>query len=139
MLNGTWKMLELTSFQKAIDSLQEAVNCYQTSTVQQDIIRDAVIQRFEYTYELAWKMMKRWLEINLGSTYVDGIPRKELFRLAAEHHLIEDPLRWFAYHQARNQTSHVYDESVAKSVFDVTEDFIEDVQQFFSELEKRND
>jgi nucleotidyltransferase substrate binding protein (TIGR01987 family) len=132
-------MLELTSFQKAVDSLREAFSCYQKAAAPKEIIRDAVIQRFEYTYELAWKMMKRWLEINLGSSYVDGIPRKELFRLAAEHHLIRDPLRWFTYHQARNQTSHVYDESIAKSVFEVTEDFAEDVQQFFSELEKRND
>jgi nucleotidyltransferase substrate binding protein (TIGR01987 family) len=134
-------MLELTSFQKAIESLQEAFDCHQkgAASLHREIVRDSVIQRFEYTYELAWKMMKRWLEMNLGSSYVDGIPRKELFRLAAEHHLIEDPTRWFAYHEARNQTSHVYDESVAKSVFGVTEPFLEDVEQFLSELEKRND
>ena len=78
-----------------------------------DILRDSVIQRFEYTYEIAWKMMKRWLEANLSASEVDGIVRRELFRIAAQQQLIQDPLEWFQYHQARNMTSHIYDEATA--------------------------
>ena len=134
-------MLELSSLKKAIDSLGESLKWYHdsTSNVPSEILRDSVIQRFEYTYELCWKTMKRWLEINLGSAYIDGISRKELFRHAAEHHLIEDPLRWFTYHEARNQTSHIYDEAVAKDVFGVVGKFIEDVRYFYTEIMKRND
>lgn len=134
-------MLELTSLRKAIDSLSESQKWHHKGAgdVPADILRDSVIQRFEYTYELSWKMIKRWLEINLGSTYVDGISRKELFRYAAEHHLIKDPLKWFSYHEARNQTSHVYDEIVAEDVFGVIDDFVKDVEYLYQEIEKQND
>jgi nucleotidyltransferase substrate binding protein (TIGR01987 family) len=134
-------MLELTNLRKAIDSLGESVAWYQKSTgeVPLDILRDSVIQRFEYTYELSWKMMKRWLDINLGSTYVDGISRKELFRYAAEHHLIKDPIKWFSYHEARNETSHVYDEAVAQEVFAVVDDFVVDAEYLYKEIVKNND
>jgi nucleotidyltransferase substrate binding protein (TIGR01987 family) len=134
-------MLQLTGFRKAIDLLGESLRWCDDSQdgVPSDILRDSAIQRFEYTYELAWKMMKRWLEINLGSTYVDGISRKELFRLAVEHHLIKDSGQWFLYHGARNQTSHVYDEAVARDVFSVIGDFLRDVECFYAEIVKRND
>lgn len=134
-------MLELTAFRKAIDSLAEALDWYKNrSTVApSEILRDSVIQRFEYTYELAWKMMRRWLEANIGASYVDGISRKELFRMATEQRLIADLLKWFRYHEARNQTSHIYDESVAQDVFSVVEDFLDDVKKFLKALEERND
>ena len=134
-------MLELTSFRKAVDSLKESLDWYgdKSTIAPREILRDSVIQRFEYTYELAWKMMKRWLEINIGAGYVDGISRKELFRMAAEQRLIDDPVKWFEYHEARNQTSHIYDESIAQDVFNVVGSFADDVEKFFEALEKRND
>ena len=112
-------MLELTSLRKAVYLLKESMDWYrdESAVAPREILRDSVIQRFEYTYELAWKMMKRWLEINIGASYVDGISRKELFRMAAEQRLIDDPVKWFEYHEARNQTSHIYDESIAQDVF----------------------
>ena len=62
-------MLELTSFRKAIDSLSESLDWYnnKSTATPSEILRDSAIQRFEYTYELAWKMMKRWLEANIGA------------------------------------------------------------------------
>ncbi len=134
-------MLELTSFRKAIDSLSEALDWYnnKSTAAPSEILRDSAIQRFEYTYELAWKMMKRWLADNVGAAYVDGISRKELFRMAAEQKLIDDPLKWFKYHEARNRTSHIYNESLAQDVFDVVEDFLNDVRKLLRALEERND
>ena len=134
-------MLELTSLRKAIDSLGESLKWYDKSSgdIPADILRDSAIQRFEYTYELSWKMMKRWLEINLGGTYVDGISRKELFRYAAEHRLIKDPTEWFSFHEARNQTNHVYDETVAEDVFRVIDDFTKNAECLYQEIAKHND
>lgn len=134
-------MLELGSLKKAIDSLGYSIEWYEKGrgNVPEDILRDSVIQRFEYTYELSWKMMKRWLEKNLSSEYVDGVSRKELFRLAAEHQLIEDPLAWFKYHEARNQTSHVYNQSLAGEILNIAIDFYKSAAVFYKEIEKRND
>ena len=134
-------MLELPNLRKAIDLLSESLDWYnnKSTTAPSEILRDSAIQRFEYTYELAWKMMKRWLAANIGAAYVDGISRKELFRMAAEQQLIGNPLKWFKYHEARNRTSHIYNESLAQDVFDVVEDFLDDVKKLFKALEVRND
>ncbi len=138
--------LDLTSIKKAIDALENAVNeahnddfMDRLTPQQQEIIQAGVIQHFEFTYELCWKFMKRWLEENVGRTYVDGISRRELFRLAAEHLLVKDVEAWWEYHQARNLTSHTYDEDVADEVFQAATKFLPDAKSFLIALEERND
>ncbi len=108
-------MLNLTAFEKALVSLRESVEAYQdTSFIERltpkqfHTIRAGVIQNFEFTYELSWKFIKRWLETNLGNTEVDGVSRKRLFLLAAESLLIDDVTLWMQYHKYRNLTSHTY-------------------------------
>jgi nucleotidyltransferase substrate binding protein (TIGR01987 family) len=54
-------LLDLSSFDEALASLDRAAIRAQAAPADEDL-RDAVIQRFEYTYELAWKMLKRHLE-----------------------------------------------------------------------------
>ena len=105
----------------------------------QETIRAGVIKNFEVAYEQSWKMMKRWLEDNMGHAYTDGVPRRELFRLAAENSLITDVDHWFDYHLARNVTSHTYDEDAAQSVFEQAISFIDEANRFLRALEERND
>ena len=106
---------------------------------QKDAIRAGVIQNFEFTYELCWKFMKRWFEVNLGSSYVEGIARRQLFRLAAENKLIDDVNQWMEYHDARNETSHTYDEDTAEDVFETARQFSADAENLLKALEARND
>lgn len=138
--------LDLTSITKAIDALENAVaeahnDDFMSSLTpqQQDIIRAGVIQHFEFTYERCWKYMQRWLAENVGRTYVDGVSRRELFRLAAEHRFITDVEAWWEYHRARNLTSHIYDEDVAAEVFQAATKFLHDAQSFLTTLKERND
>jgi len=138
--------LDLSSLKKAIESLEIAVHeadnddfMDRLTPPQQDIIQAGVIQRFEFTYELCWKFMRRWLAENVGRAYVDGISRRELFRLAAEYRLITDVEAWWDYHRARNLTSHIYDEEVADEVFQAATQFLENAQLFLTALEERND
>lgn len=105
----------------------------------QEAVRAGVVQNFEMTYEQSWKMMKRWLEENVGATYVDGVTRRELFRFAAENRLITDVDRWMEYHDARNQTSHTYNEETAQRVFGEATEFVHDAEQLLKILEKHND
>jgi nucleotidyltransferase substrate binding protein (TIGR01987 family) len=125
--------LILTSFRTALDTLEKIVPLEET-----DIVRDATIQRFEYTYELAWKMIKRHLEWS-GAVEADSLPRKELFREAARVKLIEDAEVWFEYHQARNQTSHTYEEKTAREVYQVAKRFAVDARKLLLELERHHD
>ena len=104
-----------------------------------DGLISGVIQNFEVCYELAWKYIKRYLELNLGSSYVDGTSRRELFRLACESLLIDDVDKWMIYHRARNETSHTYDGVTAGEVFILSQQFIHDIKKLLQNLEARND
>ncbi len=139
-------MLELGSLEKAVASLKAGLErvhnqelMAQLDEGSQQLMRAGVIQNFEFTYELCWKFSKRWLENNLGSVYVDGVSRKELFRIAAENLLITDVKAWWAYHEARNKTSHVYDQAVAAEIFSSAEKFYADAQSLLQAIKDRND
>ena len=72
-----------------------------------DIILDLTAQRFEFTYEMAWKALKRLLDY-LG---VDAKYPRAVFREAYLLRLIEDEAIWLDMIEMRNLSSHVYDES----------------------------
>ena len=136
--------LQLDSLTKSIDALERSVKtASRLDTSDDDLwetVRAGVIQHFEVAYERCWNMMKRWLEENIGSTYVDNTTtRRELFRLAAENRLITDAQRWMDYHMARNQTSHTYNEEAAQSVFEEATEFAHDARQLLRTLEAHND
>src|SRR5256885_2525846 len=109
--------LILTAFQKALLSLENILG-----EEEDEIVRDAAIQRFEYTYELAWKMIKRHLEW-AGNGEAGTLTRRDLFREAARTGLIADADVWFEYHQARNETSHTYEETAAEEVYESAKKF----------------
>jgi nucleotidyltransferase substrate binding protein (TIGR01987 family) len=138
--------LQLEPMRKAITLLKgvlERANNTELMSSLDDITRyglkSGAIQNFEFTYELCWKFIKRWLEENLGSSYVDGVSRRELFRLAAENKLINDVDLWMDFHHARNQTSHIYDEAKAEMVFDTANRFVHDAERLLDAIEARND
>lgn len=133
------QQLILTSFEQAITSLREAVDAEmpQDSLLLITLHRDAVIQRFEYTFELAWKMMKRSIELEAGRAQVDDLfSKKDLFRRAMEAGLISDPERWFAYLRARNETSHAYDKKKAERVYGEAMRFVTDAEDLLGRLKK---
>ena len=137
--------LDLSSIKKAVVSLEKAIKVANKSiqgavdTDEEEVIRAGVIQNFEFTYGLCWKFMQRWLEINAIGQIVDRLTMKELFRMAAERQLIRNVGAWFEYHKARNKTSHIYDEAVAKDVYGAAVRFLGDAKELLKCLEERND
>ena len=79
-------------------------------------VLDAAIQRFEFTYELAWKTLRRALRERVPEDRLDGISRSELYHLGVEEGLIENASQWLAFHEGRNLTSHLYREETARTV-----------------------
>ena len=136
--------LDLSGLKKAAASLSKAINVYEESARKNmhedllDTLKAGVIQNFEFTYELSWKFMKRWIENNISATSVDGVTRRELFRLAAESKLIYDVELWMDFHGKRNISSHTYDEKNADSVFSITQDFLIEVAALLKVLEEKN-
>ena len=79
-----------------------------------DLYRDGVIQRFEFTFEQSWKVMKLYLE-NQGIVDEALAPRSTI-RIAFSHKVILDGDVWIDMMLDRNRTSHMYDEEVAKEI-----------------------
>lgn len=137
--------LELSSLRKAVDLLGSAIKVSseqakdKIGAEHENVLRAGVIQNFEFTYELCWKFMKRWLEENVSGPAVDGVTRKELFRIAAEHHLIESVELWIDYHNARNETAHTYDAKTAETVYSSAVKFVSDAKKLLATLEAKND
>lgn len=138
--------LSLTGLQKALKSFESAVNaaCSEERMAcleddQKDAIRAGVIQNFEFTYELSWKFMQRWLRDNQIKDVDLPRTRKDLFRLAAQSGLIEDPVQWFADGDARNLASHTYSDDKARIVFDKAVEFLPDAQYLLNQLAANND
>ena len=130
--------LDFSPLQKALNSLNRAIVRSQKAPDDEEL-RDAVIQRFEYTYELAWKMLKRQLEQEFPTpSDVDRLSFRDLLREGAERGMIADVEKWMDYREQRNITSHTYDEDKAKSVYESALSFYDDAKAVLDELERRN-
>lgn len=78
--------------------------------------RDGSIQRFEYTVELSWRLIRKCLLL-LGRSDVSASP-KPLLRSAFTEGWIQDLEEWLAFIEARNLTSHSYKNVIANQVFE---------------------
>ena len=97
-----------TQYNRALDRLHEVVALDET-----DIIRDSMIQRFEFTYELAWKCMFYWLR-EQGESVLEM--QRPILQAAFRCALIVDPKVWEDIKEQRDKTSHTYNEAKAISV-----------------------
>jgi len=122
------KDLDLSSFEKAIKSLRSAISKTELSELE----RDGVIQRFEYTFELAWKTIRRVL-IAMGRSDVSSSP-KPIFRDAFEEGHIEDVELWFKFLEARNLTTHIYNSVQAEKVVKVAKEFLPNVEKLLKKI-----
>jgi nucleotidyltransferase substrate binding protein (TIGR01987 family) len=99
------------NYKKALTLLVEACKEPPKSLLEQD----GIIQRFEYTFELAWKTLQ---DLFIYRGY-DGImwPRLVIEQAFADE-IIEDGTLWFAMLKSRNATTHTYDEEVVADILD---------------------
>jgi len=100
--------LSLAQFERALARLKEALD-----RPEDDVVRDAIIQRFEFTFEMAWKAMYRLLRsrgADISESAFEVIPA------AFSQGLIKDAAGWGELRRYRNLTSHTYDEKVAIAV-----------------------
>lgn len=121
--------LSIEPFEKSIISLEQALDRHRQDT-SDDLIRDACIQRFEFTYELAHKMLKRFLEATSPNPdEFDNKTFQDLIRSGSERGLLRnDWSLWKEYRRARATTSHTYDEEKARDVFAIVPDFLSEAR-----------
>jgi nucleotidyltransferase substrate binding protein (TIGR01987 family) len=122
---------KLINFNKAVLRLKEAVQELEKNKLN-DVIRDGVIQRFEFTYELAWKTSKEYLE-SIG--IVDKTSPRAVIKEAYAQKLITDEKNWLLMLSDRNMTSHVYKEEMAKDIAHrICEIYVEEFEKLLGEL-----
>ncbi len=121
--------LDLSALKKAVAALEEVLAARKVE-IGNGFILDACIQRFEFTYELCWKMLRRHLEnTEAAAESIDAMSFPELIRMGSERGLLRSGWdRWKIWREARNATSHTYDVVKAQKVAEVVPDFFEEAR-----------
>jgi len=106
-----------SSFNKALKKLSDAIGYVKNKPKEEvldEILKDGIIQRFEYTHELAWNVMKDFL-LEIGDVTLYG--SKDATREAFKTELIKSGDVWMEMIKSRNKTSHTYNEEIAQEIY----------------------
>ena len=124
--------LSTREYEKALTSLKEAFSAFmgEADESRKKLFRDATIQRFEFTVELAWKVSIKFLGRPATSP-------KPVIREMAQSGLITDIQAWFEAIEARNKTSHSYDEAVALEIIQKIATFIGKAEELLGKLKSK--
>ncbi len=130
--------INFTPLENAINRLDEIIERYNRESYD-DAIRDAMIQRFEFTYSLTLKFLTRFLKKVLPEME-NSLTFNEIIRESNRFGLLKGDLEnWTLYRNERNMTSHTYDVETAKSIVAVIFDFKEEVHFLLEQLKKKTD
>ena len=102
-------------YEKALKRLKEAFLEQPTP-----LIIDGTLQRYEFTFELAWKTMKDYLEYNGISDNIAS-PRN-IIQSAFQSRIIKNGDIWIEMMLARNELSHLYDEDKSREIYNNIKD-----------------
>lgn len=124
------KVERYNSFKKIYTRLVDLVNTDVSN--QDDIIKkgimDGVIQRFEFTFELMWKVLKEYMETAGFSDFVSG--PKGILKFAFKNGIINDEEIFSKMLEDRNRTTHMYDEKIAEEIYlNIKERYVEEIRK----------
>jgi nucleotidyltransferase substrate binding protein (TIGR01987 family) len=130
--------LDITSLGNAVGRLREGLERHKREPTDEQL-RDGLIQRFEFTYELTHKMLKRYLKETAASPdEIDRMPFADLVRSGNAQGLLRDDWpAWRRFREMRARTSHTYDAEVTSQVASAIPGFLEEAEHFYAELQRR--
>jgi nucleotidyltransferase substrate binding protein (TIGR01987 family) len=130
-------MLDLSPLQNALRQLRDGL-ALSARHPDESLMRDGVIQRFEFCYELSHKMLKRYLEQTAADPQaIDAMAFQTLIRTGSEQGLLLHGWEvWKDYRTARSITSHTYDEQKAMQVLAVVPAFLEEAEYLLVRLQQ---
>lgn len=131
------KDLNIDGLKNALTTLQESWEIYQSDLNEKmkNIVADSCIQRYEYTVETSWKIMKRYLKLEYGKSDIE-LTVNNIFRFMAGYGLIPNWESWKNYYMHRNDTSHEYNPQKARELLENIPYFIKDVKILIASLDK---
>ena len=124
--------MQLENFENATERLKAAL---EYDPLKLDIVTDAVIQRFEFTFETAWKSVK----LAAKAVGYDCKSPKGCLKLAYSMGWIKDEERWLELLEARNLTSHTYDQETAMDVYETVKENFQVFGSLLRELREEVD
>lgn len=127
--------LDFTALENSLQRLGEVVEIYKKKP-QDTIVRDSLIQRFEFTYSITLKTLRKYfIERAFIVDDVNKLSFNEMVRTAMQLNLLKSDLaKWTEFREMRNLTSHTYDENVALKVSGIVPDFYEEITYLLKEL-----
>lgn len=138
--------LDLSPLENAVTQLEEALEIYHSDLALIDPrlrrhLRAAVIQAFEFTYELSFGLTRRYLEMaSANPAEIDGLVFNDVIREAFRQALIRSEVpEWREYRRNRGTTSHTYNEEQAQEVFEGVPDFLQEARYLLNRLHERNE
>ena len=114
----------LVEFKKAVNSLKQALDLEKN-----DIVRDATIQRFKFSVELAWKSAKKVMGTSTSAP-------KQVIREMGQNNMIEDVTYWLQAIDHRNLSVHTYNEDLAEQVYNFAKSFLIEFEKLLNILEQ---
>lgn len=129
-------MNKLHSLEPSLAALKKATSAFEAAVnppPANDRERDGAIQRFEFTFELAWKTGKKVLK-SLG---IEETSPREVIRELATQRLISSAEIWILFLNLRNISSHIYNESQANEVFEKSKTLLPEVKLLLQNIETR--
>lgn len=125
-------------FEKAILRLEEGLARYQ-GDVEDTQIRDGLVKRVEFTYELGHRLLKRFLEYASPTPeQIDAMTFQDMIRTANEQGLLlGNWTNWRRYREMRGKTSHTYDEALAQEVVAGIPAFLDEARYLRDQLKRR--
>jgi nucleotidyltransferase substrate binding protein (TIGR01987 family) len=130
--------LDVTSLGNAVGRLREGLARSEREPADEQL-RDGLIQRFEFTYELTHKMLRRYLKESAASPdEIDRLPFADLIRAANAQGLLQsDWPAWRRFREMRARTSHTYDVKAASQIAAAIPAFLEEAEHLYAELQQR--
>lgn len=127
--------LDFTALENSLQRLGEVVEIYKKNP-QDTIVRDSLIQRFEFTYSITVKTLRKYfIERAFIVDDVNKLSFNEMVRTAIQLNLLKSDLaKWTEFREMRNLISHTYDENVALKVSGIVPDFYEEITYLLKEL-----
>ena len=119
----------ITVFSQALARLDEALD-----RPEDPIVRDACIQRFEFTFEMAWKAV----QAQAMAEGLECVSPRDCFRTAFRLGLVENDSRWMAMVEDRNRTTHTYDEKAAREIYQALRDYARMMRRLLERLTERS-
>lgn len=119
------------AFHKVENALERLKEATLKPADQEELFIDATIQRFEFSFELFWKLLKRILEEKKGIT---ALYPRDVLEEAYQGEMINDEKAWLRMLKDRNMTSHTYNQNLALEIYNNIKKYLPLMESSFESL-----